>query len=358
MIKCQDEAVAALGGEWNEASASLAVASYLIRGGVLEATEEEGNKPVLFSELYGLDEADPLAATEAKLTTKQRSTLPGGVFCGPNRSFPVPDKVHAVQALRLLGRYKGPGDKEQIKQCILRKAAKFGVGGKESAELTYFPIEITVGTDENSKSHYPIEIKSLEDAKEAQDNLETICSIYGLEDGVKAEISKFIVEIVENAEFFFGTEAEIPLLENDKEFTSPINLGSEFLLEYFVRHESKNDSNALLAQLVGLARKEGIGLEKMETAGKAYSMFGSSVLRKLLVSAPAQQTTEQHDEEPQTEQVPVVPILDPVVNTTETSVAEETVTQPEEPWYKEAYTRKSKTAVTKQEIKKEKVNNV
>ena len=40
----------------------------------------------------------------ARLTSAQRAKLPSSVFAGPNRSFPIPDKAHAVAAKRLVGR--------------------------------------------------------------------------------------------------------------------------------------------------------------------------------------------------------------------------------------------------------------
>lgn len=83
---------------------------------------------------------------EAKLDAKSRNALPGGTFCGPNRSFPAPDKAHVIAGLRLLGRYKGPGSKASIKRCLLSKGKKYGVGSKETADgLQYgiFPIQVS-----------------------------------------------------------------------------------------------------------------------------------------------------------------------------------------------------------------------
>lgn len=34
----------------------------------------------------------------AELTTKQRNALPAGEFAGPDRSYPVNDKAHAINA--------------------------------------------------------------------------------------------------------------------------------------------------------------------------------------------------------------------------------------------------------------------
>lgn len=59
---------------------------------------------------------------DAKLTTRQRKNLKGTSFCGPERSFPVPDCKHVKAALSLLGRYTGPGDKAKIRACIYGKA--------------------------------------------------------------------------------------------------------------------------------------------------------------------------------------------------------------------------------------------
>ncbi len=64
------------------------------------------------------DEMCEFIAIDARLTTAQRKALPADVFCGPDRSFPVPDCAHYTAALRLLGRYQGTGDKTKIKACI------------------------------------------------------------------------------------------------------------------------------------------------------------------------------------------------------------------------------------------------
>jgi hypothetical protein len=40
----------------------------------------------------------------AKLTSKARSKLPSSTFAGPGRSYPIPDKAHAIAAKRLAPR--------------------------------------------------------------------------------------------------------------------------------------------------------------------------------------------------------------------------------------------------------------
>lgn len=58
----------------------------------------------------------------AKLTSKQRKKLPGSTFCGPNRSFPVPDVAHVTAARRLVGRsYLSSSQKKQVLVCVARK---------------------------------------------------------------------------------------------------------------------------------------------------------------------------------------------------------------------------------------------
>ena len=62
-----------------------------------------------------------------KLTTQQRKKLKSSVFCGPNRSFPVPDCKHVGTAKAYLGRSKfSKATKQRIAACINRKAKALG----------------------------------------------------------------------------------------------------------------------------------------------------------------------------------------------------------------------------------------
>lgn len=86
------------------------------------------------------DEADELYDEmmedfeDAKLSTKQRKGLSSKTFCGPNRSFPVNDCAHYTAALRLIGRYKGSGDKGRIRSCIMRKGKQMGCSGAKKSD--------------------------------------------------------------------------------------------------------------------------------------------------------------------------------------------------------------------------------
>jgi len=62
-----------------------------------------------------------------KLTTKDRKALKSGTFCGPGRSFPVPDCKHVAVAKAYLGRSKfSASTKQKIAACINRKAKALG----------------------------------------------------------------------------------------------------------------------------------------------------------------------------------------------------------------------------------------
>ena len=62
---------------------------------------------------------------DASLSTEERNKLPEEAFCGPERSFPVPDCAHVTAARRLVGRAKVSGAvKQKIMGCVNSKAAK------------------------------------------------------------------------------------------------------------------------------------------------------------------------------------------------------------------------------------------
>lgn len=78
---------------------------------------------------------------DAKLSTAARKKLSKGTFCGPDRSFPVPDCAHVTAARRLIGRYKGPGSKSSILACVARKAKTLGCGGSDDSTNVTPPVE-------------------------------------------------------------------------------------------------------------------------------------------------------------------------------------------------------------------------
>ena len=97
-----------------------------------------------------------------KLTTKDRKKLKASVFCGPNRSFPVPDCKHVAVAKAYLGRSKfSASAKKKIAACINRRAKSLGcqVSKKAKADINfddYYPKYIELSQDK--KNLYSSEI--------------------------------------------------------------------------------------------------------------------------------------------------------------------------------------------------------
>ena len=67
----------------------------------------------------------------SRLSAAQRKKLKASTFCGPERSFPVPDCEHVTAARRLIGRYKGPGSKKKILACVDRKEKQLNCETKD-----------------------------------------------------------------------------------------------------------------------------------------------------------------------------------------------------------------------------------
>ena len=74
-------------------------------------------------ELLDLGLQGLLTQEDAMLTYKQRQELPDSTFCGPNRSFPIPDCAHVTAAKRLIGRAKvSDATRAKIMTCVNKKA--------------------------------------------------------------------------------------------------------------------------------------------------------------------------------------------------------------------------------------------
>jgi len=176
----------------------------------------------------GLDENDK------KLTTAARKKLPANVFCGPDRSFPVPDCLHYRVAKTYLGRYKGPGDKKKILACIERRGKLLGCGkwakkkdellDQVSEEIRPFVKENFVAKDEFVELNEKFEDisakqeESTEEVKAKQAKIEELEKQVGefedekkkYESEVKDSLSRRIVDI----RILFG---EYQFTDDDKE---------------------------------------------------------------------------------------------------------------------------------------------
>lgn len=67
-----------------------------------------------------------------KLNAKQRNALPASAFCGPGRSFPVPDMVHVRAARAFVNRSAlSASQRAKVLACVARKEIQFRKqGGK------------------------------------------------------------------------------------------------------------------------------------------------------------------------------------------------------------------------------------
>ena len=91
-----------------------------------------------------IERAKTAVENSKKLTTKQRKKLKDSTFCGPGRSFPVPDCAHYTAALRLLNRSKySDSTKANIRACIMRKGKKLGCSGAKKKEKSHYSTYLT-----------------------------------------------------------------------------------------------------------------------------------------------------------------------------------------------------------------------
>lgn len=81
----------------------------------------------------------------ARLTTAERNALPASAFAGPDRSYPIPDRAHAIAAKSRAAQFASPALKAKIdakanKQLgkpmgsKMQNAFKRGMVSKEAAE--------------------------------------------------------------------------------------------------------------------------------------------------------------------------------------------------------------------------------
>lgn len=70
----------------------------------------------------------------SKLTSKQRNALPGSVFAGPDRSYPIPDKSHAANAKARATQAVNAGrmSPEQAAKIKAKANKKLGKSGENS----------------------------------------------------------------------------------------------------------------------------------------------------------------------------------------------------------------------------------
>lgn len=99
----------------------------------LSAVTDEQSDLIYELMLREVGEDKKAILADAKISTSSRKKMAGSTFCGPGRSFPVPDCSHVTAARRLIGRYKGGGSHSSILSCVARKAKAMGCGSGKDA---------------------------------------------------------------------------------------------------------------------------------------------------------------------------------------------------------------------------------
>ena len=88
-----------------------------------EDSDEDAEIDVSDVDWYLLNIALDHEIGDARLSAEAREKLKASDFCGPERSFPVPDCAHVTAARRLIGRAKLSEDqKKRVLACVDRKA--------------------------------------------------------------------------------------------------------------------------------------------------------------------------------------------------------------------------------------------
>jgi len=121
-----------------------------------------------------INKVNKIIEESKKLTTKDRKKLKSGTFCGPNRSFPVPDCKHVATAKAYLNRSNfSKSTKQKIAACINRKAKQLGCKTTTPAkakgtvtweELSF--VELSLADTEIFKTTKELVNKSLEAEEE------------------------------------------------------------------------------------------------------------------------------------------------------------------------------------------------
>lgn len=158
----------------DEQFAEMHILSILDSLGYIELNDDEVDLVDKFREAI-----DEEGGEDAKLSSKQRKKLSSKTFCGPDKSFPVPDCAHVTAARRLIGRYKGPGSKKAILACVNRKAKQLGCDTKKkdgdsqgdtamSDETAGAVAESFSETLSNVKTELKLTERKLKDAEDAK----------------------------------------------------------------------------------------------------------------------------------------------------------------------------------------------
>ncbi|ACI52213.1 hypothetical protein Gdia_2468 [Gluconacetobacter diazotrophicus PA1 5] len=68
----------------------------------------------------------------ANLTTRQRNAMPARDFAGADRSYPIPDKSHARNALARVAQHGTPAECAEVRRAVHRKFPSIGKDGEHA----------------------------------------------------------------------------------------------------------------------------------------------------------------------------------------------------------------------------------
>ena len=184
---------------------------------------------------------------DAKLTAEQRKAMSSSTFCGPDRSFPVNDCAHYTAALRMLNRYKGPGDKTAIKACIERKGKRMGCTSdspKDSVQPKFTVECFDQYTDQEMQDMFTVLVAVL-----------TERGLYEQKDN-KEELDSFTVKINELQEKLDSSRKENKYLHTDLEnvtfeLSNKVSLLKDSYTKYIVDVNKLVDSQQNTEEFIG-----------------------------------------------------------------------------------------------------------
>lgn len=67
----------------------------------------------------------------SRLSSQQRKDLPSSTFAGPGRSYPIPDRGHAIAAESDASKFASPAVKAEVDAKVRSKFP--GLGGKKKS---------------------------------------------------------------------------------------------------------------------------------------------------------------------------------------------------------------------------------
>lgn len=226
-------------------------------------TELESNSPIK-DEISVWDETtyDQFMApllNDAKLTAEQIAALTLSDYCGPNKSFPVPDCAHVTAARQLLEKYTGPGSKDRIAANIEKKARTLQC----SADQFAGPVEVALLAIDNSvcESLVFATLTSLKEYIASQpeefidfnkEKLEAVAQAFGVSDS--SEIFK----------------REVPLAEavQEAESQNPVDIN---IVAAWVKALQDMQNTELRNELVQILVDSLIGLKMLDNIYEEYN---------------------------------------------------------------------------------------